>query len=158
MLCKQGLVLLSCKLCQSAHVGALQAALCCSSAKCSNPEPPQPVERQQWGLIPRLQTPASSGAPKGEQQQSCVSSAREGLGLPGQCETSAGWLKTERATRIGSINTLTGNNGECKSGPYQRRKQKPDNAELAGVADAGLVPAVVKMLLLTRFSMDVSSV
>lgn len=52
MLCKQGLVLLSCKLCQSAHVGALQAALCCSSAKCSNPEPPQPVERQQWGLIP----------------------------------------------------------------------------------------------------------
>lgn len=51
MLCKQGLVLLTCKLCQRAHVGALQAALCCSSAKCSSPEPPQTVERQQWGFV-----------------------------------------------------------------------------------------------------------
>lgn len=93
---------------------------------------------------------------QGEQQQSSVSSAYGGLGLPGQYETSAGWAGTERATRKGSINTLTGNNGECTSGPYQRRKQKPDNDGLAGVANAGLVPATIKMLLLTRFSMDVS--
>lgn len=70
---------------------------------------------------------------------------------------SSGEARTERATRKGSINTLAGNNGECRPGPYRGRKQKPDNAELAGAAAAGFVPAIRKMLTVSRASADVSS-
>lgn len=47
---------------------------------------------------------------------------------------------------------LAGNNGECWSGPYRRRKQKP--AELAGAANVGFVPAIIKTLVVTRQGAD----
>lgn len=64
----------------------------------------------------------------------------------------ASWFRIEKATSKGSINTLAGNNGECQSISYQQRKQKP--VKLAGAANTGFVPAIIKTLVVIRQGTD----